>query len=194
MDIYFEKADHCFIGRAVCCVVRCFELYCSVFCSGFDLCYVVFESELLVKRNTEEPANGMGVLWHVIGVTVSSAVDLWECFLNINSNDMFSLVLIRRFPQKDTIWSMECCRLDWTFQRLEDDEYIIGQRIVIGRCSLCEVWGYLWRREGKGLRWESYLEEYRSLVDFRWLGCGSTCVMRWSFLCIGWRLLGTLGR
>ena len=52
-------------------------------------------------------------------------MDLRECFLNINSNDLFSLILIRRFPQKEMIRFMECWRLDCILARLDEWEYIL---------------------------------------------------------------------
>ena len=57
----------------------------------------------VIPRNLPDDLKGMGVLWKRIGFAVTSTVDLRECFLNINSNDLFSLILIRRFPQKEII-------------------------------------------------------------------------------------------
>ena len=75
-----------------------------------------------IPRNLPVALKGIGLFWNRIGSASFSVWDLWERFLNINSNDFVSLILIRRFPQYLMIWSMAFCRLRWISGRLLEVE------------------------------------------------------------------------
>ena len=110
-----------FFHWTVFCIVKCFEAHGSVFALVL-MCIIWILNE---SWSTMIPWDCVScwmvwrVLWHLIEVIVFAAVDLRECFLNINSNDLFSMILIPHL-QKGIIWSMECCRLDWIFGRLDN--------------------------------------------------------------------------
>ena len=75
-----------------------------------------------IPRNLPVALKGIGLFWNRIGDASSSVWVMRVRFLNINSSDFVSLILIWRFPQYFIIWSMAFCRLDWISGRLGEVE------------------------------------------------------------------------